>query len=58
MDKIRTSEIFESAYTWVETQLINKMQAYAKLWYATEAEVKYYQEWHFAKYVLGLSLVW
>ncbi len=58
VDKIRTSEIFESAHTWVETQLINKMQAYTKLWYATETRAKYYQEWHFAKYVLGLSLRW
>lgn len=57
-DKIRASEIFESAHTWVETQLIDKMQAYAKLWYASEAGAKYYQDWHFAKCVLNLSLLY
>ena len=43
-DKIRTSEIFESAHTWVEIQLIDKMQAYAKLWYTSEAGAKYHQD--------------
>lgn len=57
-DKIRASEIFESAHTWVETQLIDKMQAYAKLWYASEAGAKYHQDWHFAKCVLNLSLLY
>lgn len=57
-DKIRTSEIFESANTYVENQLINKMQAYTKLWYTSEAEAKYYKEWHFAKYILDLFILW
>ena len=57
-DKIRAFEIFKCAHTWVETQLIYRMQAYAKLWYASEVGAKYHQDWYFAKCVLSLSLLY
>lgn len=57
-DKIRASEMFESADTWVETQLINKMQAYSKIWYETKAGSEYHNAYVYAKYVSSLSLLY
>lgn len=57
VDKVRVSELFESAHTWVETQLIGKLQSYSKLWYASEAGAKYQQQWLFAKFVPSLSIL-
>lgn len=48
-DKIALSESFEAAQTWVDSQLIGKMKAYARMWYNTPAGEKYHQDWHFAK---------
>ena len=50
-DKIRASESWESAHTWVENQLIGKITEYAKLWYASQAGAKYREQWQFAKFV-------
>ncbi len=48
-NKLRTSELFESAHTWVETYLINKLYSYSRLWYKLAAGTKYYKDWHHAK---------
>lgn len=56
-DKFRVSELFESAHTWVETQLIGKIQSYSKLWYASESGAKYQQQWLFAKFVPSLLIL-
>lgn len=56
-DKIRTSEMFELAHIWVETQLINKMQTYLKIWYETKAGIKYHKEYITTKYISSLSLL-
>lgn len=48
-DKVSMSESFEAAQTWVDSQLIGKMKAYARMWYNTPAGQKYRQDWQFAK---------
>ena len=48
-DKLRTSELFESVHTWVETYLIDKLHSYSRLWYKLAAGEKYYKDWHHAK---------
>lgn len=48
-DKLRASELFESAHTWVETQLIDKLHSYSKLCYESVAGAKYHKDWHHAK---------
>lgn len=50
-DKIRASESWESTYTWVKKQLINKIMEYLKLWYTSEAGAKYREQWQFTKFV-------
>lgn len=56
-DKIRTFEIFESANIYIENQLINKIKAYTKLWYISEAGAKSYKEWYYSKYVSDFSVL-
>ena len=45
IDRIHTSEVWESAYTWVENYLIGKLIKYIKLWYMTLAGEKYFEKW-------------
>lgn len=48
-DQLRVSELFETAHTWVESHLIDKLSAYSQLWYKSGAGEKYYKDWHHAK---------